>query len=526
MRQAFEIAEIKDASMLYGRAALIKRLHILAKRCENASIIGARRFGKTCLLKSFIYEVKKNINATNIYPVYIDFKTEDIKGTDQAYRYMISCLVVSLYKDGIYTSSERFGNINISPSDDWIDVDEQIHGLSSVKLQSTLKRVIIFFASFFEKTILFVIDEYEYLFKYVLDSPGGFMKLRELSTEVIGDDLRPFVFWISGALSWEHLCSAIGSGECNPISATEFVPPISKEEFFYMWKCETDSISDPELRNMAAEGCAFAWEKSGGVPFYGKLIGSFLVRNKKLPDYSCCASLFNEMLNKTLSNAEKNILIAISRGKSIPLSSVGVSSLKEKGIIAMANSKPVISIGFLKDFIFAENADISLMMPQKKEHEKLVDDISGIIENINKTRENKKRKYIFIPTVDSMSTYRDLKGPCYTSDTFAEFSCAIYRIYFEWTKETKPRDLLPNNEFKYNDFAQYVDIARHSLGKAHQMDTFSLSDGKKSKQDMLLEMTGSLNEPNNQDDFYKLQIEFLRRFKTTILQIQDFVRRH
>lgn len=58
------------------------------------------------------------------------------------------------------------------------------------------------------------------------------------------------------------------------------------------------------------------------------------------------------------------------------------------------------------------------------------------------------------------------------------------------------------------------------------MDTFSLSDGKKSKQDMLLEMTGSLNEPNNQDDFYKLQIEFLRRFKTTILQIQDFVRRH
>lgn len=192
----------------------------------------------------------------------------------------------------------------------------------------------------------------------------------------------------------------------------------------------------------------------------------------------------------------------------------------------MANSKPVISIGFLKDFIFAENADISLMMPQKKEHEKLVDDISGIIENINKTRENKKRKYIFIPTVDSMSTYRDLKGPCYTSDTFAEFSCAIYRIYFEWTKETKPRDLLPNNEFKYNDFAQYVDIARHSLGKAHQMDTFSLSDGKKSKQDMLLEMTGSLNEPNNQDDFYKLQIEFLRRFKTTILQIQDFVRRH
>lgn len=524
MRQAFEITEIKDANMLYGRSALIRRLHILAKRCENASIIGARRFGKTCLLKSFVSEVKKNINA-NIYPVYIDFKTEDIKGTDQAYRYMISCLVVTLYKDDIYTSSEKFGNININPSDDWVDIDEQIHGLSSVKLQSTLKRVIIFFASLIEKSILFIIDEYEYLFKYVLDSPGSFMKLRELSTEVVGDGLRPFVFWISGALNWEHLCTSIGSGECNPISATEFVPPISKEEFCCMWKEETEYISDPLLKKLTAEECEFAWKKSGGVPFYGKLIGAFFVRNKKRPDYSCCASFFNEMLSKTLSNAEKAILIAIYRGRSIPSKSVAVSSLMEKGIIAMVNNKFVTPIGFLRDYIMAENADINLKAPQKKEHEKLVDDISHNIEYINKTQDNKKRKQVFRPTVDCMSTYRDLRGPCYTADTFAEFSCAIYRIYFEWTKETKPRDLLPNNRFKFNDFAQYVGLARHLLGKAHQMDTFSVPDGEKNKQDMLLEMTGSLNEPNSQEDFYNLQIEFLRRFKTMTQQILDFVRK-
>ena len=125
-----------------------------------------------------------------------------------------------------------------------------------------------------------------------------------------------------------------------------------------------------------------------------------------------------------------------------------------------------------------------------------------------------------------MSTFKDLTGPCFSTELFAEFSCAIYRIYFEWTKDTKPRELLPNNNFRYNDFAQYVDIARHSLGKTHQMDTFELSDGKKSKPDMLLALLGTVNEPKDPDEFYKLQMAFLRMFKTTLLEIQNYVRKN
>ena len=106
------------------------------------------------------------------------------------------------------------------------------------------------------------------------------------------------------------------------------------------------------------------------------------------------------------------------------------------------------------------------------------------------------------------------------------FSCALYRIYLEWTKDVKPRDLLPNNYFKYNDFAQFIDIARHSLGRAHQMDTFDLADGKKSKAEMLQALLGSVNEPKDLEEFYKLQIGFLRLFKSTLTEIQNFVRKN
>jgi hypothetical protein len=523
MKQAFEIKDIDNVNQLFGREQIVRKLMILAKRCENTSIIGARRFGKTSLLKSVVNNIR-SCSDINVYPIYLDFKSEDIKGTDAAYRYMISVLVTYLYNDDIFTSEDRFGTVSVNPSDEWIDVDEQINSLSGVKLQSCLKRIICFFAEIMNKTILFVIDEYEYLFKYVLDTPASFMKLRELSTSVLDSELRPFMFWIAGALSWDSLCSVIGSGECNPISATEYVGPINKDDFMNMWEYECNLINDEQTRSYIKEQNNYAWIQSGGVPFYGKIIGAYILRNHVIPEYTICAPFFREMMQKTLSTAEINILKSVSKGIQVPQNSLGYSTLQEKGLIVNVKSKTAVSIEFLKEYLLADIADLNVGKNKKNEHETLTSEIGQIIENINKTQENKKKKLIFKPTVDSQSTYKDLTGPCYSSDLFAEFSCALYRMYFEWTKDIKPRDLLPQN-FRYNEFAQYVDIARHSLGKAHQMDTFDLGDGKKSKSEMLLNFLGTANEPKDSNDFYKLQLAFLRMFKAVLSDIQNFVRK-
>ena len=131
MKHPFEIIDISNVAYLYGRESIIKKLVILAKRCENVSIIGSRRFGKTCLLKSIVSFIREN-EEINVYPLYLDFKTEDIKGTDAAYRYMISTLVVSLYNDDIFKTEESFGMVTIVPSDEWTEVDNQLISLSSV----------------------------------------------------------------------------------------------------------------------------------------------------------------------------------------------------------------------------------------------------------------------------------------------------------------------------------------------------------------------------------------------------------
>ena len=61
--------DITDINDLYGRAKSIKILQSCASRKENAGIIGARRFGKTCLLKSMESLILLNMLARGISPI-------------------------------------------------------------------------------------------------------------------------------------------------------------------------------------------------------------------------------------------------------------------------------------------------------------------------------------------------------------------------------------------------------------------------------------------------------------------------
>ena len=114
----FQVCDIVNPQELFGREKLLDNLIVAAKLKQNTNIIGARRFGKTCVLKSTCTLLKQQCDIT-VYPVYIDVKSSDVKGTAAVYRFMTGILVESLYKDGIFTESERFGNVNITPCDDW-----------------------------------------------------------------------------------------------------------------------------------------------------------------------------------------------------------------------------------------------------------------------------------------------------------------------------------------------------------------------------------------------------------------------
>ena len=517
----FEIHTISNPEDLYGRESLLKKMTVLAKRKENTEILGARRFGKTCMLKSMHTLIRKSGNIS-VYPVYLDFKIADVHGTEAAYRYMISELVKLLFSDGVFTESQTIGVQIINPTDDQLDIEEQLSGISATRIQALLERMIRFFAKKMNKTILFMIDEYEYLFKYGLDTPSGFFRLRDLSTTLIDDSLRPFCFWVAGVLDWDELCTDIGSGELNPITAIEIVYPIEKDAFCKMWKAECELIDDAAKKQIVLGCLDFAFEKSGGVPFYAKQIGAYLMRNDELPGYSISKSSFKETMNKTMKPAEMNILKALALKEEHLLLSDALTSLKNRGlVIDKDNGAHAISIGFLKDYLAAELND-SLMEKSDTESVFLADQVFKLIENINKTQLNRSLDVIFKLPIETVSFYKDLAIPCYSAERIQDFSNALYLIYFEWTKKEHPRELLPE-PFRNDINAQYIDVARHTIGRAHLIDNFVSQSGKATKEDMLVAITGKVDEPYEPEEFYAIQIAFLERFKSSLEDIRKYL---
>lgn len=516
----FQVKDISNPKELYGRERLLDNLVVAAKLKQNTNIIGARRFGKTCVLKS-ICTLLREQDDVSVYPVYIDIKTSDIKGTDAVYRYMIGILVESLFVDGLFTEPEKFGSVEIVPCDDWTEIAERLEYLSSARIQSVFQRLIYWLADLLDRTILFMIDEYEYLFKYALDSTSGFMKLRTMSSDTLSNGARPFCFWLTGATPWDQLISEVpGSGEANTISGYEYVTPLSKEAFMSMWEDECRIVEDLALRDILLKNKEFAYEKSGGVPFYGKnVIGSYILKNKAVPDYTICLGYFQELTNKALNTGEYTILKNLANTPRKMPNSNSLESLKNKGIVAIKTKELYyLPIGFLRDFILGELSDKKEI--SQPESYTLMKSITDLIELINKQRVNHKKKVVFTPVIDSASLEHDLRTPCHTKEQLSDFASALYKYYYERLKDS--RDEL--GRFLKGKFGQCVDTARHSIGGGHEMDIFKQREGQLSRADLYVEIMGSADEISSSQEYYKFQVEMLKRFEHTLRKMFEYIK--
>lgn len=524
MRIPFEVRDIDNPDELFGREQLLNALLIDASLKQNVNIIGARRFGKTCLIKT-AYSVIRSKEELSLYPIYIDFKSEDIQGTTEVYRFLTGTLIVSLYRDGLFTETEQFGSVFIKPSDDWTEVADQLEVFSKSKTQHLFELIVVWFSELMDKTVLLMIDEYEYLFKYALDTPNGFFKLRTLSSATNSNGFRPFCFWLTGATSWdEHISKVPGSGEANTVQDTIYVPPLDNESFMEMWEHECSLIDDNETRKFLSDNKDFVYEKSGGVPFYGKnVIGAYMMKEKALPEFSILNCFFKELTNKTNSIGEYKLLKELTQAPRKLAISNFRENLRKKGIISL-KSKDIyyIPIGFLIDFIKADMNDA--MEPREKlpETYSLVTQITKAIELINKQRINYKKDPVFKAVLDSSSQEDDLRTPCYTIDQLSDFTSAMYNIFFERSKDGRGR--LHRPFFVEHKFAKCVDIARHSIGRAHEMDNFSNREGQFSRADLYVEIMGSRDELSTSIEYYKFQLEMLKRFKKTLDEIYSFIK--
>lgn len=510
--------EITDVSELFGRDKEMQFLIGYAKRRSCVQVIGPRRFGKTSLLKCLESHFN-NLENTDIYPLYIDFTevASDIVGTTNVYRYLISLVVSKISSEKLFDSSVQFRGVSITPSVYWEDVYDSLKDVSGSRLQEILKELILFFSELIDKTFLFLFDEYEYLFKYGFDQPTGFTTLRNFSSKLNKSGKNPFVFFIAGGMTWEKLCSLTKSGELNVIDQIIRVTPIQADDFKKMWEHEI-SFLDAPIKEII-EGVDFAFNASGGVPFYAKAIGNYWVLNRLKPTFNILQAHFNEILN-SLELEQKDVLNSLIKAPIVLRETENVLELRANGILLKRKNQYELTIIFLKEYLQSINCQPNLKEIELPLSYKLTDQITEYISNINLTCTYKGRDVIFDVLNEDESLYRDLRTPVQDRNQAVQFSSSLYRIVYEKTKINNVSKAKLPSAIANGDFVALVDIMRHSLGKGHCIEKFQLRPNQMSPGQMYKKLLGNEKEPMSAEEFSKIQSETLKLFLAELRKLK------
>lgn len=535
----FNTDVITSADQLYGRQELLDSLRMAAAMNINIQLIGTRRFGKTCLFRTMYRELSSD--DSTCYPVYLDFKSVSgaISGTSAVYKYIISVVISSMCQSGILDSDELTfaGTVVIKPNKAWNNVYGQLNALQSSDSLGLFQEAIPWLADLLGKPILMLIDEYEYMIKFSFSSPDDFFAIRNLSTETLPcSDQRILVFWVAGAETWKHLGEVTGSGWGNTMNSPTYVEPLEKEEFLRMWTDEVAKVNSEESRNFLIGKAEFAWEKSGGVPLYGKLIGrEYLLKKNADVDFKLLQNLFDEILEGNIGQEEKTILKSLSTLARRMTDSKALTDLMNKGLVVYdeETKRHRIGIGFLADYMKKLDVVAVTRMPQTY---RIVDEICKLIEHINN---HCPHDMIFKPVNEEVSLAIDMKKVTTDTESMLTFASAAYKTYLERSAQ-KVR--LDNGEEKNIfgrklpiGFRKTVDSANPENGQfaraldrlrqtyIHLYNTARPVNNQMDVDEMLEYFIGKKIQPFKPNEFKELQLGVLNKFKQELEKMLDYV---
>lgn len=468
--------DITDVNNLYGRKRQIDILTSCAKRRGNAGIIGARRFGKTCLLKSFESYLKSN-EEFEAYPIYFDVKTQTgiKKDTPAVYRSLAALLASKMCTDGMLPAGDfkisRRRSLDVS--DDMLDLLVQMKDWEP----EYQKEALFFLADKIAeagKYVLLLLDEIDYLLLEALGNPSDFSRIRGAAT----DKSCHLKFWVAGTSTWSSICTTIGSPELNCGLENVSLPPLSKEEFHELWEHECSLFSDIEKKDffLAIEDVLF--KKTGGIPYYAKFVASHMINKGsfEIPGYQIIRDYLAEIVNNRFtSEVERSVLFFLSNGERVFDGTIpdGISGLSSKGLLKVEGNSYSIGIGYLLDYLNARKQDTSISDDvidiEMKERASLVDEIARLIDCANNSYPTSKP---FIATTKDTSHFNVMKKPCFDEGTLTAFATSVCILYYEGS-ETGKR--LPS-DFYTHDFCNMIralrnryDHSDHSY-KARQME--------------------------------------------------------
>ena len=513
----FKNFDISDPELLFGRSQLLDTLIDHAERLDQIELIGARRFGKTCLLKSLCTSLKTE-GEHNAYPIYLDLKSHQVIGTCNVYKYIISVIISNLSNDEwIDESHISYCSISISPKKKWREVFRQLDNISDINIISDyFENLIEDYSELLEQTFLLLFDEYEYMASQGFDRIDGFMLIRELSNK----ENRPISFWLAGATPWKNFIETNpnltvgGSGEFNGITLQKFVRPIDKESFHKMWEYECDHLKEDSLKVQLLKVESDVYLSSGGVPFYAKSIGGKLCVDSTYPDYGAFEGQLIEM-EKMLSTNEIKILRDIQRSPKLysePLS-VSIKNLLNYGLLSKDNkNKLYIQFKLYSDYLKAQISELQTIKVEVKSIDNYVDSIETLIYTINENYVRSHPCHMFDPSNDTPLQYRYLRTQCIDRAKFSNFIDAIYILHWGGSKENGVSGAKLPHSYKYSMFRRAIDRLRHTFGNAHQTDKLETIGNQLDKGSAIEVFTGSQSEPHVPSDWLNLQENILKQY--------------
>lgn len=518
--------EIDNPKLLFGRKKELANLCDYAEGMHQVEIVGARRFGKTCLIKSFIKQQKENVKRKT-YPIYVDVYSDGIKGTTNVYRYLTSQLVANLLTDGYIEERElTIDDFVFIPNRKWRKVYKQLGAVEDeIDQIGIFEDAIKAFSHLIKQTMLFIFDEYEKAVD-AFDNINGLMCIRKLTNES-----NSLSFWIVGASPWKKYilnCSqdVRGSGVFNGITINVNVCPLKKEDFHEMWDYECSLITDETKRKHLKS----LWEKvfasSGGVPCFAKEVGAFTYIENKYPQYNRLNNHFVE-LEKNLTESEVKYLQMLSFSSQEYTDTEKpepIVALEQYGLICINdNNKYHILSHFFAEYLRAKVYGEQLKNDTETSSlDTIVDEIEETFYKINDKWSNLHNKFMFDPTNDTARLYKDLRLKCDRREKIPTFINSIYLLYWEGAKENKAGEKIPN-QFKGSMFRKSMDRIRHILGKAHQQDKLEQNWGQLDKATALTEIWGDSVEPQTSHDWLYFQECMLKRFLQELNDIYESI---
>lgn len=540
----FNTDVIDDLALIYGRDIVIEELKSNADRAENAGIIGSRRFGKTCLLKSMESFLKKS--SSKAYPLYYDAKHEGIhKNTDKVFSRMTAILASQMCKEGLLKEGNyRIGrNFVVYLSSDRNDIEEQLVKYSSERQRGallTMSKVLAKKGLY----LLLLIDEIEFLFLNSLSKPADFYKIRTWATT--GEPMS-MKFWIAGIASWNDITTGVGSSELSGGLEKISLPPLLYKDFYMLWEKECKLIDSKEKGECIMKRVKEVFDASGGIPFYAKTIGKELLKTDyphELPysSYTVLRDHFAKIMeNQFLKESERNYLMKLAKGPIVFDEVVPdeIESLKEKGLVIEDGGSYSIPIRFFREYLLSSavaTEDTSNICNVNEQIPILVDEIFRLRDNVCKVWSKHKlwktlrtdgNKYA--PFISSMEDYREINALKTISNdeaSYGAFAGALHRVYYEGSKKSMnlPKSFGPWERPWFpgesvSEFAMMVNVNRHMfLHREYEpSENISMSD------EDFLNIINEGKRPETPKDFMLIQYNILVKCKEELHRMMDFL---